>query len=307
VEGWKPALFGVKQHATSAYPLAGAHATVECAKCHIPAGVATIYKVKFGQCADCHTDAHDGQFANAPFQDRCETCHSITDFHRSKFTIAMHRDTRYPLEGAHAVVPCDMCHKVGAGGRTDAVLPFHFEDQTCTACHVDPHHGEFKDRMAQRGPNGMPLGCEACHNVKSWIDAKGFDHSKTSFPLVGAHRAVACSACHLVPAGTSAAKLKGTSTVCEDCHADVHAGQFAQNNKTQCADCHNSERWAPSTFDHDKRTSFPLTGGHANVACVQCHTQNRPVGGEAVLFYNLVPSKCADCHGQPKETFGPGK
>ncbi len=52
VEGWKPSLFGVKEHDTSSYPLKGKHSTVVCASCHIPAGKGTIYKVKFASCAD---------------------------------------------------------------------------------------------------------------------------------------------------------------------------------------------------------------------------------------------------------------
>src|SRR6202047_358221 len=47
VDGWKPSLFGVKQHDTSRYPLKGKHVKVECDKCHLPAGKDTIYKVKF--------------------------------------------------------------------------------------------------------------------------------------------------------------------------------------------------------------------------------------------------------------------
>ena len=304
VDGWKPSLFDVKAHATSAYPLMGKHASVECGKCHVPARADTVFKVAFEHCTDCHQDAHDGQFAKAPYQNRCESCHTVNDFHRSKFTIAMHRDTRFPLEGAHAVVPCIACHKEGAAGRIDKILPFHFEDRSCTACHADPHHGQFKARMAEKGANGAALGCEACHNVNSWTDAKGFDHSKTEFPLVGAHRAVSCSSCHLIPAGAHEAVFKGTAKTCEVCHADVHAGQFAQDDRTHCADCHTSERWAPSTFDHDKRTSFPLTGGHANVACDKCHTQTRAIDGEAVVFYRLAPTECAACHGT-RDSLGP--
>jgi hypothetical protein len=53
----------------------------------------------------------------------------------------------------------------------------------------------------------------------------------------------------------------------------------------------------PSTFDHDKRTQFPLTGGHANVECGKCHTLQREVEGKLVLFYKPTPKNCADCHG----------
>src|SRR6516162_5228391 len=91
VEGWKPSTFGVKEHATSKYPLEGKHAKVECDKCHTPRGKETIYKVKFATCTDCHKDAHDGQFAKAPFENRCESCHTVADWHHSLFSIAKHR------------------------------------------------------------------------------------------------------------------------------------------------------------------------------------------------------------------------
>ncbi len=297
LDGWKPSLFGVKEHDTSGYPLRGKHVSVECAKCHLPAGKDTIYKMKFALCTDCHKDAHDGQFAAAPHLNKCEDCHTVRDFHRSLFTIAQHRNTRFALAGAHAAVPCADCHKAGAAGRTDKIMPFRFEDRSCTACHADPHHGEFKDRMARRRADGTPLGCEACHNVRSWTDVNGFDHSKTKFPLLGAHRVVQCGSCHKAPAGTREVQFKGTSQICQDCHKDAHAGQFAKSGKTPCADCHDSQRWVPSTFNHDTRTHFPLQGGHAKVACDMCHKQTALVEGNSVILYRQVLSKCADCHG----------
>jgi len=297
VDGWKPSLFGVKEHDTSKYPLKGKHIAVECDKCHLPAGKDTIYKVKFAACTDCHKDAHDGQFAAAPYLNKCEDCHTVLDWHRSTFTIAKHRKARFALAGAHAAVPCSDCHKVGAAGRKDKILPFHFEDRTCTACHEDVHHGEFNERMARRRADGTPQGCEACHNVKSWADVNGFDHSKTKFPLLGAHRAAKCGDCHKVPAGKKEIQFKDTSQVCEDCHKDAHDGQFAKAGKTLCGDCHDSQRWAPSTFNHDTRTHFPLQGGHAGVACDKCHKQTRMVDAKPVIIYKQAPSKCTDCHG----------
>jgi Cytochrome c7 and related cytochrome c len=297
VDGWKPSLFDVKKHDTSKYPLRGKHIAVDCGKCHLPAGKDTIYEVKFAACTDCHKDAHDGQFAAAPYRNRCEDCHTVVDFHRSTFTIAKHRNTKFVLAGAHAAVPCNECHKAGSAGRTDKVMPFRFADMSCIACHTDPHHGEFKDRMAQLRANGTLLGCEACHTTRSWTDVNGFDHAKTKFPLLGAHRAVRCGACHKIPVGAKELQFKGTSQICEDCHKDAHAGQFVKSGKTPCADCHNTQRWVPSTFNHDTRTHFPLQGGHANVACNQCHTQTRMLEGTPVIIYAQAPSKCSDCHG----------
>jgi len=301
VDGWKPSLFGVKEHATSKYPLQGMHAKVECDKCHIPAGKETLYKVKFAACLDCHKDAHDGQFAAKPYENRCETCHTVADFHRSTYTIAKHQKSAYPLTGAHAAVACADCHKIGLANRHDKILPFRFADRACTACHVDPHHGEFKDRMEKRRPDGTQFGCEACHSTRSWIDVNGFDHSRTSFPLRGVHRTVTCGACHKVPAGLTQIQFKGTPQACESCHKDPHGGQFSKSGKTACADCHNEQRWTPSTFDHDKRTQFPLRGGHEGVACDKCHSQVKLLNGNPVIFYKPTPIKCVECHGPSKE------
>lgn len=307
VGGWKPSLFGVKEHDTSGYPLKGKHIKVECDKCHLPAGKDTIYKVKFAACLDCHKDPHDNQFAGVPHKNRCEDCHTVKDFHQTTFTLAMHSKTRYPLVGAHAAVACSDCHKAGLGGRNDKVLPFRFPDVNCTACHQDPHHGEFKERMAQRRADGTPLGCEACHDTRSWANISGFDHSKTKFPLLGAHRVVKCGDCHKAPVGSTQVQFKGTSQICEDCHKDAHAGQFGKGGKTLCADCHNSQRWVPSTFNHDTRTHFPLQGGHEGVACDKCHTQTRMVSGKAIIIYKQAPSQCSDCHGPNVKPLKPEK
>ena len=302
VDDWKPSLFGVTEHKSSKYPLEGMHAKVECAKCHIPAGKDTVYKVKFAACLDCHKDAHDGQFAAKPYENRCEQCHTVIDFHRSTFTIVKHRETKYPLTGAHVAVPCAECHRVGVAGRQDKILPFHFSDRTCTACHVDPHKGEFKARMERRRPNGTMFGCEACHNTRSWTDVNGFDHSKTAFPLRGAHRTVTCGDCHKTPAGQTQIQFKGAPKACEACHKDPHAEQFSSRPEfTTCAACHGEQRWTPSSFDHDKKTQIPLQGGHAGVACDKCHTLVKMIDGNPVIFYKPTPLKCEACHGNDME------
>ena len=98
--------------------------------------------------------------------------------------------------------------------------------------------------------------------------------------------------------GTHEIQFKGTPKNCEACHTDPHGAQFAaKDGITKCGDCHMDQRWTPSTFDHDKRTQFPLTGRHANVGCPICHTLQREVQGKPVLFYKPTPKKCADCHG----------
>ena len=132
--------------------------------------------------------------------------------------------------------------------------------------------------MLQPRADGTAAGCEACHTTKSWKELSGFDHSKTSFPLLGTHRAMACIDCHKPP--NLETKLinvdfKTAPTKCEECHEDAHGKQFAKAGVTQCAECHNSLKWKPAFFDHDQRTEFPLRGVHRNVRCAECHKLTR--------------------------------
>ena len=300
VDGWKPSLFDVKAHVATAYPLAGKHAAVACAKCHPPAGAATRYKISFAKCMDCHTDVHQGQFAAAPYQSQCEACHVVSGFQPSTYKIAQHQKSRYPLAGAHLAVICSECHTVAKAGYATKVVPYRFEDRSCTGCHQDPHHGEFRDRMAQKRPDGSAAGCEACHSVKSWTDLPSFDHSKTSFPLVGAHAKVACEECHksATPGGKiSEVSFRAAPKDCAGCHEDIHAGQFAKKGKPQnCDVCHNSMKWKPSLFDHEKQTDYSLKGAHLNVTCDLCHKGYKNIAEKRVLFYKPTPRQCASCH-----------
>lgn len=295
VDGWRPTTFDAVQHAKTGFPLAFPHAKVACASCHVPAGKDTKYKIKFAQCIDCHRDVHEGQFAADPWRNRCEQCHNGATFHTSSYTLALHQKSRFPLSGGHMAVACNDCHKPAVGKE---LIPFHFASTGCSTCHEDVHRGQFAQRMAQRGANGKVLGCEACHTTKDWRSLTRFDHAHTTFPLTGSHRAVACAECHRPPnMELSMIHVDFTQTPvrCVECHENPHADQFGAR-RADCASCHNTNKWRPSLFDHDK-TEFPLKGGHENVACSACHTVKKPVNGSEVLFYKPTPSRCEDCHG----------
>ncbi len=304
VDGFKPSTFSVKDHAATKYPLEGHHAEVACEKCHVskgPKGEDTLFKITQTQCKDCHQDIHKGQFAGAPHQNRCETCHDVQGFKPARFALARHKETRFPLVGAHIAVVCADCHKPVATGSATPVK-YKFEDRSCTACHVDPHKGQFRERMEMKRQDGTLTGCEACHTTKTWRELTQFDHSKTSFPLSGAHRGVACGDCHRPPNLETSLKnvdFRAASTKCSGCHVDQHAGQFAaRKDAADCSGCHNAGRWKPSQFDHDKRTPFSLDGAHRKVACDDCHKLTRDVQGKKVVFYKPTPRKCNECHGQ---------
>jgi len=300
VQGWKPSRFTVKEHASTAYPLQGGHARIECAQCHIPKGKDTRFKVKFDRCTDCHADRHAGQFAGAPYFNACDRCHMLEGYRPSTFSLAKHKETRFVLTGGHVAVPCAECHKQSAEVQPEPTVLYHWKDLNCTSCHADPHKGQFKERMQLTRANGSPAGCEACHTTKAWKELSGFDHAQTKFALLGAHRATACIDCHKPPnleTNLLHVDFKAAPTRCEDCHQNVHGKQFAKAEVTRCAECHNTAKWKPSLFDHDKRTDFPLRGAHQNVRCAGCHKSTRLVESNPVLFYKPTPRECAACHG----------
>jgi len=301
VKGWIPTTYSVADHAKTEFPLVSPHAKVKCADCHTPAGKATRYKIKFAACLDCHKDEHDGQFAAAPWSNRCDQCHNGATFKTSNYSLAKHQKSTFPLTGGHLAIPCDQCHKPPEGSK---VAVYHFSQLACASCHEDIHKGEFTERMARPDAKGKPLGCEACHNTQDWKTLSSFDHAQTDFPLIGSHRAVACADCHKPPnleLTMLHVQFKSASKACSDCHENPHSDQFGAR-RDDCAGCHNSNKWKPSLFDHEK-TTFSLKGGHQDVACSACHALKRPIDGRLVLFYKPTPVACADCHGSnvPKE------
>lgn len=300
VDGFKPAEFGLKEHAATLYPLQGKHATLQCAQCHLPRGKATLYKMKFEHCTDCHRDEHVGQFAAAPHFNRCENCHTLQRFLPSTFSLRRHNETPFGLSGSHVAVACGDCHQPLANSKPKAAARYHWPNLACTSCHADPHQGRFQKLMQQAGLNGEPVECEACHSAKSWNDLSRFDHARTGFPLSGAHQVTRCAGCHKSPNPSLAlmnSDFKRAPAKCEACHADVHGMQFAKAGVTDCGACHDSMKWRPSRFDHDKETDFALQGAHRNVDCGACHKSTRTINGRAVLFYQSTPKDCAACHG----------
>lgn len=295
VQGWSPSSFSVADHAKTGFPLTFPHASVKCASCHTPAGAQTKFKMKYALCVDCHKDEHEGQFAAAPWRNRCEQCHNGATFKTSSFTLDKHQKSSFPLSGSHMAIACNDCHKSSPGTK---VIPFHYDNLSCTTCHEDVHKGQFAARISARNAAGKVAGCEACHSTKSWKDLTKFDHAQTSFPLLGSHRAVACADCHKPPnmeLNLIHVNFASAPKVCAECHENPHGEQFGAR-MNDCAGCHNSNKWRPSLFDHSK-TAFPLSGGHEDVACARCHSLKKQVNGIDVLYYKPTPTACSDCHG----------
>ena len=149
--------------------------------------------------------------------------------------------------------------------------------------------------------NRRATGCEVCHSTEAWSDLSPFDHSKTSFPLSGAHKSANCAKCHKPQnpgAGLVQVDFKLAPARCGACHVDVHGQQFSRVGGGECSRCHDATRWKPSLFDHDKQSSFVLEGAHRNVRCGSCHKLMRVVDRRPVLFYKPTPKECVACHGR---------
>jgi hypothetical protein len=253
-------------------PVIEGHADVEgeCGKCHAP----FRQEEQEALCLACHEEVgadlkrHAGFHGRAPevARARCSDCHTehegrdadVVGLDRAAFD---HGQTDYPLEGAHARVSCEGCHRKG--------VAFRDAPGECFSCHRgdDPHAGELGE------------DCGRCHEVKGWGSAR-FDHDRTEFPLVGAHRDVACGLCH------PGERYEGTATACNGCHRldDAHRGRYGPG----CDRCHGAEAWKPASFDHARDARFALHGRHARLACAECHTGSS--------LEAEVATACAGCH-----------
>ena len=102
-----------------------------------------------------------------------------------------------------------------------------------------------------------------------------------TFPLLGMHAVASCEQCH------ATARFKDASSDCGACHAEDD--KHLQRLGTDCAICHNPNGWQRWRFDHETRTSFALTGAHAELDCHACHRLPAEAGV-------VASSSCASCH-----------
>jgi len=227
-ESFKPPTFTLAMHATTAFPLSGAHLAISCSRCHpappktgaVEAPV-TIFVKTPSTCSTCHEDVHAGKFdgpelpAAVAGRTDCARCHG-TDSFRSFADKAFDHTvwTGYALAGVHAKLECATCHGRNAPdagkGRT---LGFAAGRQ-CQSCHADPHAGQF-------GPT-LTVSCTKCHQEERSWKALTFNHQKdTRFPLDEVHVKVSCAQCHkpmAVGPGTKAIRYKPLGIRCGDCH-----------------------------------------------------------------------------------------
>ncbi len=256
-------------HATTAFPLTGAHVTVPCASCHVNNNYTTLPTACYG----CHQADYAGTtsppHAVVGFSTTCTTCHSTTNWTTATFN---HSTTTFPLTGAHVTVPCASCHV----NNNYTTLP-----TACYGCHQADFTGTNNPAHVTAG---FPTDCTLCHTTTNWTSST-FNHA-TVFPLTGVHATTPCASCHVNNNYTT------LPTVCYGCHTADWTGtnnpsHAAAGFPTTCDTCHNTTAWTTVTFNHTLYANWALTGAHATLTCIQCHKNNN---------YVATSTACYSCH-----------
>ncbi len=250
------------------------HASLEgitsCLSCH-----AAGRGVSAERCLSCHKPVADRmarkQGVHRNVTSDCVSCHvehagldgEVRPFDQRRFNHAT--EAGYRLDGLHTPVAatCVSCHK----GRS-----FLTASTTCASCHADVHKGS------------LGTACATCHSTSvAFKQARErFDHTRTDFPLSGAHRTTTCAACH-----TSSTYAPIAFRSCASCHRDPHEQKLGST----CTSCHTTQAWKSTKIDHS-RTRFPLRGLHASVECESCHKTSMTVARPPA-------ATCATCHADP--------
>lgn len=277
--------------------LTNAHSKLEglsnCTQCH-----AIGAKILNAKCLACHKDLNAQVSKNEGFHvsslvkgKECIVCHSehhgvgfeMIRFDKKTFN---HNLTGYELKGSHKtkITNCNECHK--PANITSSVLKtkpktFLGLDTKCASCHEDFHQKTLSN------------DCASCHDFNDFKKAPLFNHSKTSFALLGGHKNVDCASCHKqeVKNGKKFINFSGVGTNCANCHKDVHKGKFGTN----CKSCHSEESFhkiTPSNNFNHTLTGFALEGKHKEINCTKCH--NKSIGYQEYTKINDI--NCVNCH-----------
>jgi len=310
-------------------PLVGGHAGFDCIDCHTKEGAHALElvggkdaKPEPRDCVACHETPHAPAFtkgaaalASLAEGQGCVSCHAAehTSFHEPALlalTKEQHAASGFALEDPHAGLECSACHAAAEVPFAER-FPGRVAEQ-CSTCHADVHEGQFA--------TGAFAGqeCSACHEPTRF-EPHAFTperHALAALELGGKHLEIDCEDCHTETSEDGARLFHGTSSKCDACHADAHAGFFAPflagripPKHGECERCHDATTFAAAEagFDHATFTGFPVLGAHAASACTLCHESSDEVDATGRTFGHVQDrfgsfvkfEDCATCHADP--------
>jgi hypothetical protein len=228
-------------HSNTGFPLTGRHSVAACNQCHD--GERRVTR----QCSSCHRDPHQHRLTQ-----QCDSCHSSRRWDDTQ-PFEIHRRTRFPLTGMHALADCTECHQRN-GERQWTTVP-----SDCFSCHsaeyldpsIHPSHTGTADSPA------FPQNCAECHRTNAWspafIDPSTIgrtggalqqsalvppeDHDRL-FPISrGPHKGAACNSCHISVQSPRLVRCGG----CHEHNPVLLRQQHGRNvpsHATSCLGCH---------------------------------------------------------------------
>jgi len=282
-DSWKVNFGNIRfNHDTTKMPLIGQHKQVDCRSCH----VTLVFNQAGSNCIDCHTDLHEGTTSS-----ECSRCHTPVSWVVNNIT-QIHRQSRFPLLGAHVNADCGSCHP------TQSRLRFEPLGIECYDCHKE-------NFVAATSPNHVEAGystnCIECHfsNAYSWIGA-GINHD--FFPLREGHEIADCNQCH------KNGNFESISNACISCHEPNYQATQNPNHQqldfsTECDQCHTlSPDWRPAEFKSHDNQFFPIYSGKHNGewnSCADCHTNTSSYGEfSCINCHEHEKSKTDEHHGE---------
>jgi hypothetical protein len=220
-DGWTPARF---PHENTGFPLTGRHARASCKACH----PVSFREATGRECAACHRDPHAGISGR-----RCGACHDAESW-RPTFDADVHRRTNFPLQGRHALIPCEECH----GDRRDRA--FARPAVQCVGCHQEDFTRAAGAALDHSTP-GFSTSCRDCHTWWRFSPAYLPQHEACFAIASGPHAGIRCLSCHTALAGASLDGTCSTGTAncirCHDCARHPAVPGFQCTNP-RCYECH---------------------------------------------------------------------
>ncbi len=227
-QSWKSVKF---DHAVTGLRLRGAHSNLDCVSCHTLANFARVQT----DCWSCHTDVHQEKLGKD-----CASCHSPNSWDIIN-PVAAHRNTTFPLIGAHSNLDCKNCHRGAVQGE------FSMLKSECYSCHAENYQNAANPDHAG---SGFSVRCEDCHGMLSWRPAN-FGNHEQFFPIFsGSH--------------------SGVWNNCSDCH--ISPGNF---RVFSCFTCHEHDQ--ARTNDKHREVSGYV---YESNACYNCHPRGTGEGAE---------------------------